>query len=213
MRRSLVILACVAVALLVSVRLLLVATPGGVAFAPRPPVTGVSRPIDVPPAGLVVAPPPHPDKRPVRLDLQVATYFQAPTATLVIAVIGRDGRPLRECSIPPRSYFDNQIVHCVVERKGSMQRIRIRAEGGKSAVAIWTVKPTAGARTAGWFADAVSSGRLRSRLGFALDRLAAVRPALFGAWTLLIGAGLAAALTLAGLVAVLRLPDDRPDAP
>lgn len=208
MRRSLVILACVAVALGVSLRLVLVATPGGVAFAPRPPVTGVSLPIDVPPAGLVVAPPPHPDTRPVRLDLQVATYFQPPTATLVIDVIGGDGRLLRRCRISPRSYFDNQIVHCVVERRGSLKRVRIREEGGKTAVAIWTVKPAKGPRTAGWFADAVSSARLRSRLSFALDRLGAVRPAAFGAWTLLVGAGLAAALTLAGLVAVLRLPED-----
>jgi hypothetical protein len=176
-------------------------------------VTGVSMPIDVPPAGLVVAPPPHPDKRPVRLDLQVATYFQAPTATLVIDVIGRDGSSLQQCRIPPRSYFDNQIVHCVVERRGSLQRIRIRAEGGETPVAIWTVKPVKGPRTAGWFADAVSSARLRSRLGFALDRLDAVRPVAFRAWTLLVGAGLAAALTLAAFVAVLRLPDDRPDAP
>jgi hypothetical protein len=165
-------------------------------------------PIAVPPAGLVVAPPPHPDERPVRLDLQVATYFQAPTATLVIDVIGPDKRSLSRCRIPPKAYFDNQIVHCVVERRGSMQLVRIHAVGAKTPVAIWTVKPAQGPRTAGWFADAVSSDTLRSRLSFALDRLDAVRPALFGVWTLLIGAGLAAALTLAGFVAVLRLPDD-----
>jgi hypothetical protein len=208
MRRSLVVLSCVAVALLVSVRLLLVATPGGVAFAPRLPVTGVSTPIAVPPAGLTVAPPPHPDERPVRLDLQVATYFQAPTATLVIDVLGRRGRSLSRCRIPPTAYFDNQVVHCVVERRGSIQRVRIHAVGGKGQVAIWTVKPAEGPLTAGWFADPVSNHSLRSRLSFALDRLDAVRPAIFGVWTLLIAAGLAAALTLAGFVAVLRLPDD-----
>ena len=64
-----------------------------------------------------------------RVLLQIATYFEPPTATLRLQVLDAHGDVLSRCTIPPARYRDNGLVPCDVPDVSRARRVVVSHAG------------------------------------------------------------------------------------
>ena len=140
-----------------------------------------------------------------RVLLQIATYFEPPTATLRLQVLDANGHVLSRCTIAPGRYRDNGLVACDVPDVSRAKRVVV-LHAGRARLGVY-----AHAGVAGYLAY-TSGGDLVSRVRSVLDRVGISLPAGLGPAVLIGGLWLStAAPALAALLAI-GLARSGPDA-
>ena len=64
-----------------------------------------------------------------RVLLEIATYFEPPTATVRLQVLDANGRVLSRCMIPPARYRDNGLIPCDVPDVSRARRVVVSHAG------------------------------------------------------------------------------------
>jgi hypothetical protein len=140
-----------------------------------------------------------------RVLLQIATYFEPPSATLRLQVLDADGRVLSRCAIPPARYRDNGLVPCDVPDVSRARRVVI-SHTGPARLGVY-----AHAGVAGYLAY-TSGGDLVSRVRSVLDRVGISLPAGVGPAVLIAGLWLSTAASALAVLLAIGLARSGPDA-
>ena len=140
-----------------------------------------------------------------RVLLQIATYFEPPTATLRLQVLDANGRVLSRCTIPPASYRDNGLIPCDVPDVSRARRVVV-SHAGRARLGVYAHSGVAG------YLAYTSGGDLFSRVRSVLDRVGISLPAHVGAAVLIGGLWLSTAASALAVLLAIGLARSGPDA-
>lgn len=140
-----------------------------------------------------------------RVLLQIATYFEPPTATLRLQVLDANGHVLSRCTIAPGRYRDNGLVPCDVPDVSRAKRVVV-LHAGRARLGVY-----AHAGVAGYLAY-TSGGDLVSRVRSVLGRVGISLPAGLGPAVLIGGLWLSTAASALAALLAIGLARSGPDA-
>lgn len=142
---------------------------------------------------------------PGRLLLQIATYTQKPTTTVLLDVLDRRGRRLAHCTFAPSAYHDNMLLPCNMRTVTRARRVIISHAPGRAPLGVF-----ANNGVVGYLAYTSSDGTI-ARMRFVLDRVGVSLPAGVGPVALVAGLWLSTAAVVLALLIAIGLARERPD--
>jgi hypothetical protein len=140
-----------------------------------------------------------------RVLLQIATYFEHPTATLRLQVLDANAHVLSRCTIPPARYRDNGLIPCDVPDVSRARRVVV-SHAGPARLGVY-----AHAGVAGYLAF-TSDGDLFSRVRSVLDRVGISLPPGVGPVALIGGLWLSTAASALAVLLAIGLARSGPNA-
>jgi hypothetical protein len=139
-----------------------------------------------------------------RVMLQIATYYERPTATVKLQILDARGGSIGRCTYPPAGYRDNTLLRCDVPNVARARRFVI-SHSGPARLAVF-----AHGNVAGYLAY-TSSGDVVSRMRSVVDRVGVSLPPGVGPVVLIGGLWLSTAAAALGLLIALGVARERAD--
>jgi hypothetical protein len=144
-------------------------------------------------------------KGPGHLFMQVGTYLESPSDTIILTLFGSRNRRLARCVFPPAKYHDNSQLACPVTDISRVRTVRVGREG-TAKVAVLHHEQTAG------YLGADEQVSLLGRVSTVLSRIAIPLPNGVGSAVVLFGLFGSTALTAFALLYAVGREEEGPSA-
>jgi len=147
-----------------------------------------------------------------RFEIRFGTYFEKPSARIVLRFLGADGKPGTVCRFAPTAYRDSAPVGCDLKKNEHPSAVSVTASGAAGELAVWGSQTAKGKPSVGRWMEPASGRSLSKRIGFAYGAIDALRPSAFRVPLLVVAIAAAAVLAVFLILSVLAPERDEPEA-